>query len=360
MKIKGNVVVLTNGKLNTKSAKTAHGLIRGSKRFNIVAVIDSSFTNKFVHIDKNGKIDLLDKKSDIPIFNDMTSFLESSVNVDFCIIGVASAGGLLPDEMREDVILSLKNNISIINGLHSILNEDEELIKVSRQNNTKIYDIRASRPRNELSFWSGKIHEVNVPKIVVLGTDCGLGKRTTAKLIVENLTKNNIKSDMVYTGQTGWMQGWDHGFIFDSTLNDFVSGELEKAIYDCYISKKPKYILIEGQAALRNPSGPCGSEFLISANVDGVILQHSPKRKYFDGWEHVNAVMPSLDSEIELINSYGKEVIAVTLNTQGMTDQEKIFHKQLISKDLDIPVFLPIDEGLDGILEILESKFYEN
>ena len=360
MKIKGNVVVLTNGKLNTKSAKTAHGLIRGSKRFNIVAVIDSSFTNKFVHIDKNGKIDLLDKKSDIPIFNDMTSFLESSVNVDFCIIGVASAGGLLPDEMREDVILSLKSNISIINGLHSILNEDEELIKVSRQNNTKIYDIRASRPRNELSFWSGKIHEVNVPKIVVLGTDCGLGKRTTAKLIVENLTKNNIKSDMVYTGQTGWMQGWDHGFIFDSTLNDFVSGELEKAIYDCYISKKPKYILIEGQAALRNPSGPCGSEFLISANVDGVILQHSPKRKYFDGWEHVNAVMPSLDSEIELINSYGKEVIAVTLNTQGMTDQEKIFHKQLISKDLDIPVFLPIDEGLDGILEILESKFYEN
>ena len=360
MKIKGNVVVLTNGKLDTKSAKTAHGLIRGSKRFNIVAVIDSSFTNKFVHIDKNGKIDLLDKKSDIPIFNDMTSFLESSVNVDFCIIGVASAGGLLPDEMREDVILSLKNNISIINGLHSILNEDEELIKVSRQNNTKIYDIRASRPRNELSFWSGKIHEVNVPKIVVLGTDCGLGKRTTAKLIVENLTKNNIKSDMVYTGQTGWMQGWDHGFIFDSTLNDFVSGELEKAIYDCYISKKPKYILIEGQAALRNPSGPCGSEFLISANVDGVILQHSPKRKYFDGWEHVNAVMPSLDSEIELINSYGKEVIAVTLNTQGMTDQEKIFHKQLISKDLDIPVFLPIDEGLDGILDILESKFYEN
>ncbi len=360
MKIKGNVVVLTNGKLDTKSAKTAHGLIRGSKRFNVVAVIDSSFTNKFVHIDKNGKIDLLDKKSDIPIFNDMTSFLESSVNVDFCIIGVASAGGLLPDEMREDVILSLKNNISIINGLHSILNEDEELIKVSRQNNTKIYDIRASRPRNELSFWSGKIHEVNVPKIVVLGTDCGLGKRTTAKLIVENLTKNNIKSDMVYTGQTGWMQGWDHGFIFDSTINDFVSGELEKAIYDCYISKKPKYILIEGQAALRNPSGPCGSEFLISANVDGVILQHSPKRKYFDGWKHVNAVMPSLDSEIELINSYGKDVIAVTLNTQGMTDQEKIFHKQLISKDLDIPVFLPIDEGLDGILEILESKFYEN
>ena len=262
--------------------------------------------------------------------------------------------------MRDDVKLSLTNGISIINGLHSILNEDEELVEISSQSNAKIFDIRASRPRDELSFWSGKIYDVKVPKIVVLGTDCGLGKRTTAKLIVENLEKNKIKSDMVYTGQTGWMQGWEHGFIFDSTLNDFVSGELERAIYECYTSKKPQYILIEGQAALRNPSGPCGSEFLISANVDGVILQHSPKRKYFDGWEHVNAVMPSLDSEIKLINSYGKEVLAITLNTHGMTDQEKIYHKELISKDLDIPVFLPIDDGLDGITEILQNKFYEN
>ena len=35
---------------------------------------------------------------------------------------------------------------------------------------------------------------------------------------------------MIYTGQTGWLQGGEYGFIFDSTLNDFVSGELENAI----------------------------------------------------------------------------------------------------------------------------------
>ena len=162
---------------------------------------------------------------------------------------------------------------------------------------------------------------------------------------------------MIYTGQTGWMQGWDYGFIFDSTLNDFVSGELERSIYQCYKDKNPDFILIEGQAALRNPSGPCGSEFLISANVDGVILQHSPKRKHFDGWEHVDAIMPSLESEIDLIKSYGKDVIAITLNTQGMTEQEKIYHKNLINTGFGIPVFLPIDEGMDGIVEILKKKY---
>ena len=360
MKIRGNVIVLTGGKLDSKNAKTAHGLLRGSKRFNVTCIVDKKFSGKYVHIDDNGKIIISSKKSNIKIFKDLKSFIKSNIKVEYCVIGVASAGGLLSKEMRKDVIMAMQNKISIINGLHSILKNDKEIEKISNDYNVKIHDIRASKAREKLNFWSGKIYDVKAPKIVVLGTDCGLGKRTTAKLIVENLKKNNVKSDMVYTGQTGWMQGWEHGFIFDSTLNDFVSGELEAAIYECYISKNPEYILIEGQAALRNPSGPCGSEFLISADVDGVIIQHSPKRKFYDGWEHVNAVMPSLDSEIKLINSYGKDVIAITLNTQGMTDQEKIYHKELITKDLDIPVFLPIDEGVDGILEILNNKYYEN
>ena len=357
MKIKGNVIVLTGGKLDSKSAKTAHGLLRGSERFNVISIVDKKFSGKHVDIDKHGKIKITNEKTNIKIFKDLKSFLKHSIKVDYCVIGVASAGGILPEEMREDVILALNNNISIVNGLHSILNQDSQLKKIADNNNVKIHDVRMSNSRDSLSFWSGKIYNVKSTKIVVLGTDCGLGKRTTAKLVVEELEKKDISSDMVYTGQTGWMQGWDYGFIFDSTLNDFVSGELERSIYQCYKDKKPDFILIEGQAALRNPSGPCGSEFLISANVDGVILQHSPKRKHFDGWEHVDAIMPSLESEIDLIKLYGKDVIAITLNTQGMTDQEKIYHKNLINTDFGIPVFLPIDEGMDGIVEILKNKY---
>ena len=126
--------------------------------------------------------------------------------------------------MRSDIILSLKNNISIVNGLHSFLEDDLEISEIAKINNTKLYDIRKPRERDLLSCWSGKINQVKCPKIVVMGTDCGLGKRTTAKLIVENLRKNSFKSEMIYTGQTGWMQGWKFGFILDSTYNDFVSG----------------------------------------------------------------------------------------------------------------------------------------
>ena len=357
MNIKGDAIILTGGKFDSKSAKTAHGLLRGSNRFNIKAIIDPKHKNNYVHIDKNGKISLSDEISDIQIFENVESFLESNIIVEYCIIGVASAGGILPVEMRNDVKNALKNNLSIINGLHSLLSKDNELSRIAKENNVKIHDIRVSKPRDELNFWSGKIYDVKSTKIVVLGTDCGLGKRTTAKLVVEALNKRKIESDMIYTGQTGWMQGWEHGFIFDSTINDFVSGELERSICECYQKKKPKYILIEGQAALRNPSGPCGSEFLISANADGIILQHSPKRKYFDGWEHVDAVMPSLESEVNLIESYGNEVIAITLNTHGMTEQENIYHKNLINSDFVIPEFLPLEEGIDPLVDLLNSRY---
>ena len=43
MEIKGKAIVLTNGVYNTKSAKTAHGLVRGSSRFDILGIIDNKF-----------------------------------------------------------------------------------------------------------------------------------------------------------------------------------------------------------------------------------------------------------------------------------------------------------------------------
>ena len=43
---KRNAVVITGGYLDTNSAKTAHGLIRGTDRFNIVGVIDEKHGGK--------------------------------------------------------------------------------------------------------------------------------------------------------------------------------------------------------------------------------------------------------------------------------------------------------------------------
>ena len=44
--IKPTAIVLTDGMLQTLDAKTAHGLIRGTERYDIAAVIDSVHTGK--------------------------------------------------------------------------------------------------------------------------------------------------------------------------------------------------------------------------------------------------------------------------------------------------------------------------
>ena len=125
MKIRGNAIVLTGGKLDSKNAKTAHGLLRGSNRFNVISIIDKKFSGKYVHVNKNGKISISSEKANIKIFKNLKSFINSNIKVEYCIIGVASAGGLLSKEMRKDVIEAMQNKISIINGLHSILNNDK-------------------------------------------------------------------------------------------------------------------------------------------------------------------------------------------------------------------------------------------
>jgi len=342
--LKGDAIILSGGLLDSKSAKTAHGLARGSMRFNIKAIIDNKFAGESVK-------KLIERSAaDIPIVSHVKDFINQGGHADFCIIGVATKGGILPDEMRKDVIDALNNKIAIINGLHKFLNDDDEFSAVAARNGVKIYDVRKPRPKSELAFWSGDIFKVGTPKIAVIGTDCALGKRTTAKFIVDKLRENGHAAEMIFTGQTGWIQGWRYGFILDSTVNDFVSGELEDAMLRCHREANPDFMLIEGQAALRNVSGPCGSEFLISGNVDGVILQHSPIRKYYHGYDHLGVEIPPLEKEIELVEAFGKKVIGATLNTMDVSYEEAKSYRDEYEQRLGIPVALPMEEGVDGII----------
>ena len=241
---------------------------------------------------------------------------------------MALSGGRLPEDWNDILLDVLENRISIISTMHQLLSEKPVLRDAARKNGVEIIDLRKPKPIDQLHFWSGEIYKVRAPKIAVLGMDCAIGKRTTARFITEMCRQEGIRTEMIYTGQTGWLQGYKHGFIFDATLNDFVSGELEHAVVECDRQSSPDLILIEGQSGLRNPSGPCGSEIIVSANVKGVILQHAPFRKYYEDLEHLNCLLPDVKDEIELIRMYGAQTLAVTLNGEGGTREELADYRQ--------------------------------
>ncbi|NBW38795.1 MAG: DUF1611 domain-containing protein [Cytophagia bacterium] len=352
---KTNAIVITGGYLDTSNAKTAHGLIRGTDRFNIVGIIDHKHPGKDAG-------EILDKqKRHIPVFATIADALQaSSTPIKYCVIGVATKGGVIPETLRVMIKEALEHNLSIVNGLHDYVSEHEELAAIAKQKGLEIIDVRKPKKFKDLHFWSGKIVEAKCPKVAVLGTDCAMGKRTTTRFLVEMMRKAGYKAEMIYTGQTGWMQGAKHGFIFDSTLNDFISGEMEHAVWSCYQEEKPDIIFIEGQSSLRNPSGPAGSEWIVSAEAKSVVLQHSPIRKQYKDMEFYPAYLPSLKDEVSLIKMYGADTIAITINTAKMTTEEARNYAASYQQELNIPAILPLEDGLEALLPTFEKLIKES
>lgn len=341
--MKENAILLTAGLLDQSSAKTAHGLIRTSSRFNILGVIDQNAAGR----DAGEVVD--GRKRNIPVYDSIGAFLVGApAKAKYAVVGVAFPGGKMPASMIAEIRKAIEAGISIVSGLHDFLSDVGEIDSLAKVHGVELIDIRKPRPKDQLKFWSGDIMNVKSPVIAVLGTDCALGKRTTAVLITEALKAKGVKAEMIFTGQTGWLQGHRYGFVLDSTYNDFISGELENAVVTCYREASPDVIFIEGQSALCNPSGPCGSEMLLSAQCRGVILQHAPARIFYNGQEHTG-IRISLRRELEMIKLYGSEVIAITLNTSGLTREEADYYKGQYQKEFGIPVILPLEEGMDHL-----------
>ena len=346
--MKKNVLIATDNQFLTNNAKTAHGLLRGSKRFHVLAVLDE----ENIHADAGQLLD--GNKRNIPILGTIDEAIKQFKTIDYLVVGVATVGGILSDSLLQVIREAISNGIGIVNGLHDQLQERKDIALLASQNKVELIDIRKPKTPKELHFWSGDIFKVKAPIVAFLAMDCAMGKRTTANLVVEECLQHNQNAHMIYTGQTGWMQGHKYGFIFDSTLNDFVSGELEHAITSCWKEATPDVIILEGQSSLRNPSGPCGLEFIISGNASQVVLIHAPKKKYFDD-DPLWGEIPSVASEIDIIEKFGATVIALALNTSGLSKQEALSYKASYQKTLGIPVVLPLEEGVKKIVSEIKG-----
>ncbi|HVU58855.1 MAG TPA: DUF1611 domain-containing protein [Puia sp.] len=347
--MKENAIILTAGVLTGANAKTAHGLIRSTSRYAIIGVIDNVSAGQDAGY-------LLDKvQRDIPVYATIGDFVvQSEQKAKYAIVGVAFAGGRLPEPIVAQIKEAIAAGISIVSGAHDFLSDIPDVRALAEQHGVTLLDIRKPRPKDQLKFWSGEIMQVTTPVIGVMGTDCALGKRTTAVMITEAMKRKGAKAEMVFTGQTGWLQGHRYGFVLDSTYNDFISGELEHAVVTCWKETSPDVIFIEGQSALCNPSGPCGAELLLSAQCKGVILQHAPSREFYKGQEHTG-IKISLTRELELIRLYGSRVLAITLNTAKLSVSEARIYQEKIAQETGLPVILPLEDGVDRLSDIVKE-----
>ncbi|MFT5640475.1 MAG: putative NAD-dependent epimerase/dehydratase family protein [Cyclobacteriaceae bacterium] len=344
--IDGNAIVYCEGAFNTPVGKTAHGLIRFTERYHVLALIDSTYAGQ----DAGEVLD--GKKNGIPIFSNLNEALKKIHGLQYFVIGLAPDGGRLPDSARRVIHEAVENKLNVDSGLHDFLYKDQKLVSLAKSNGCKLRDIRRTPEREELHFFTGNIEEVDCLKLAVLGTDSAVGKRTTAWIIVHGLRKAGKKAQMIGTGQTGWMQGAKYSLVMDSLINDFVSGEIEYAVYEAWKNESPDAIVIEGQGSLMNPAYPGGFEILAAGRPDFVILQHAPRRKEYDGFPGY-PIQPIKEqiAAIEMIS--GKKVLAITLNHEDMEKEEIDGECIKLAKETGLLCTDVLQDGPDKLVELI-------
>ncbi len=352
----GTAAVYCEGAFGTPSAKTAHGLVRHTRRYDVVAVVDSRLAGR----DAGEVLD--GRPRNIPIVASLDQALAVARSrgkpLTHFVIGLAPDGGRLPPGARAAVAEALSRGIHVDSGLHDYLSDDPELVALAAPSGAEIRDVRKPKPTRELHFFTGKIAEVGAVIIAVLGTDSAVGKRTTAILLEQALNAAGIKTLLIGTGQTSWMQGVRYGILLDAIVNDFVAGEIEHMIHTAWGAERPQVILLEGQGSLLNPAYPGGFELLAAGRPQAVVMQHAPARRDHDGFP--GFPIGPIDKHIRLVEEIsGRPVIAVTLNHEGMSREEIERTSSELEQRLGRPVVDVLWQGTGRIVDEIRRRFPE-
>ncbi len=333
--------------------KTANGLVRQSEKYQILSVIDSQKAGQ----DSGFVLD--EKPNSIPILRNLVDALDHAGAVpDYFIFGIAPASGMLSAQERTLVLEAIGLGMNIVNGLHEFLNDDPEFAAASVSNGVELIDVRKPRDKKDLHLFSDRIAGVTCPRIAVLGTDCAIGKRTTATILTEALNDRGLKAVLVGTGQTGLMQGARYGVALDAVPSQFCSGEMEAAVVDAFEGEDPDIIVVEGQGALSHPAYSTSSFILRGSRPQAVILQHAPRRVHRCDFEQM--AMPTPASEINLIEVFGDtKVIGLTINHENMTGSDVDKAITLFEAELGVPVTDALTKSPDHLVQMVFAAFPE-
>ena len=349
--IGSTAVIYCEGQFGEQDGKTANGLVRHSEKYEILSVVDSRCAGE----DAGEFLDGV--ANDIPVLASLPEAVARAGRVpDYLICGLAPANGLLSQAQRVVLLDGIAQGMHIINGLHDFLNDDAEFVAASLLAGVTITDVRRPKDKKDLKLFSGRIFDVTCPRIAVLGTDGAVGKRTTATLLVRALNDRGVKAVMVGTGQTTIIQGGKYGVALDALVPQFCSGEVEDQVVAAWEGEDPDIIVVEGQGALSHPAYLTSAHILRGSRPAGVIVQHAPKRQVLGDFPMV--AMPTVASEVRLIEAFADtRVIGITVNHEGMRDDEIEMAIDQIELDLGLPATDPLTRPLDRLADMVLDAF---
>lgn len=306
-------LIIADGNFHPLESKTANSVIRYHPG-RVAAVLDRQNAGKTVQ-------DVLGFGGSIPVVGTVEAGLALKPNS--VMIGIAPAGGRLPDEWHEWLSKALDAGCDLLSGLHTFLSDDPVLAAKAAKNGRTIYDARKA-PKN-LPIAAGLARLVEPYVVLTVGTDCNVGKMTAQLQLTKVLNEKGVRTRFVATGQTGiFIEGW--GTAVDAVVADFIAGAAEDLVLRG--AKDADIVLVEGQGSINHPGYSGVTLGLLHGSCpDGLILCHQATREHIGEYRTEPWLkIPPLREYVRLYETIGSavhptRVIGISLNTYDMTEE---------------------------------------
>jgi D-glutamate N-acetyltransferase len=270
------------------------------------------------------------------------------------IVGVANAGGVLPEHWVGLIVEALEHGLDVATGLHRRLQTIPEIAAAADRNGRKLHDVRYT----DMTFATGKGTKRPGLRLLAVGTDCSVGKKYTTLAIDKEMRARGMKSDFRATGQTGLLIS-GRGVALDAVIADFIAGAAE---WLSPANEPDHWDIIEGQGSLFHPSfAGVTLGLLHGAQPDAFVVCHEPTRTKMRGVEHA---LPKIADVIDRTILEGRltnpkiECCGIAINTENLLEKDALALLERTGKEYDLPCVDPIRTGCGPIIDLLQKRYH--
>ena len=264
------------------------------------------------------------------------------------VLGIAGAGGKLPEELIEDAAVALQEGMNVAAGLHERLRDQPRLAGLASERNLQLFDVRDPPPH----LCVGKGYPRAGRRLLTVGTDCSVGKMYATLALTQGLRTRGALADFRATGQTGILIAGE-GVPVDAVVADFISGAIEAL---APAREDDGWDLIEGQGSLFHPSFAGVSLGLLhGAQPEALVLCHEPDRPHMRGIP--GRALPDLaeclarNMEAARLTSPDVRAVGICLNTSAMEREAALRLCARTEDELGLPCTDPIAFGVEPIID---------
>jgi len=287
---------------------------------------------------------------------DMTISEAVAAGVKSLVIGVAPIGGVVPDSWWDYIVEAARAGLDIVCGLHFKLADFPAVVAAAQTSGARLIDVRTPPPKLPVGTGIKRTGK----RVLMVGTDCAIGKKYTALALNQAMFDAGMKSTFRATGQTGIMLVGE-GIPIDAVVADFIAGAAEAISPD---NDQNHWDVIEGQGSLFHPGYSGVSLGLLhGSQPDAFVLCHDATRTAVSGWEHYP--LPSIREAIDVHVLMGSRTnpdircVGISVNTSKLAADKRLAYLHGLSLETGLPCVDPVIDGCGLIVEHIKQLYPE-